>query len=282
MPNIYFIIKTHYISQMHINVWLDLQSDLRVARCIILLNNENNSLSHFIQYLFDEIKNDIFTFTSDSFRDLNLPVTPFEPASINSWRNGDYGTYLVRTLLPDLKPTDWIIQIDNDIILAGGTWSQFFDLVKFDSIEFFSKTIRHVNADWPHFEAARHYYGQNNVYQTLFGLQGYTVSLVDYLFSQRRQIAEFYSSILEKINLNIKQLDKIQANKYWPLCEAFVGSEIIKTNVARQDMETDYPEMFKTFVYSEKLWPKPGERFNYKGLRLVHPAKCPVYCAYGD
>lgn len=270
---IIFIIKTHYISQYHISIWFDLTLSRFCDRCIVLLNNEHDILDVLDQLIPEPMKVDVIPFKAVDFSRIHLPIVPRVPLWRNSWTNGDYGVYLVRTLIPDLEADDWLVQIDQDII-SSAPWSTVLSRIPLNEIDFFSRSVSKMDATWKHYPAAEAFFEETDVGMTLFGLQGYRVRLVDYLYEKRRRMAEIIEKKLSDNNQDLHNLTFEQSRRLWPLCEAHVGTEILRSDFRFLNLEDLFEDSFK--YYSLDITNINFERFKNEGpdsLFFFHPIK---------
>ena len=274
-----FVIKTHYISQYHISIWIDLALSSCCDRCVILLNNQADILDRVESLIHGTIKLDIIPFKARDFTALGLPIVPRVPLWRNSWHNGDYGMYYVRSLMPDLQPDDWIVQIDNDVITSI-PWSSILPRLPLDSIDFFGTELKKMGEDWLFYDAAKTYYAEKTIWKSLFGAQGYRVGLVDFLFTKRLKMAEVLEVLLRDIGLNLHDLSWQQANDHWPLCEIHVGQEVIKSSCKFIDLSVFFKGSHEHYnpVLKNVNFSIHGKGFDVP--LWLHPVKDPSYEAF--
>lgn len=279
-----FIIKTHYISARILDMWVNLLA-VPNSEVHILLNDQEKLYDKQKHLVIPGSERYIHPFSVDDINRLSLPVVPHSPLWKNSWMNGDYGYYLTSlifgcgsTLLETLRPSDiFIVQIDNDIGLAGSGWAEFFCGLPISTFDAFALGYtRDPDKSWPHLQAALKYYSRPSA--MLFGMQGYRLNLLDSFYKARVRAVETLESLCFNDGISASELLEDDAFRLWPICEAFLASEFSLLNLKVFDLMKHVPCFWRHFNVTTSKWTSPISPASLSGGPfLYHPIKEPCY-----
>jgi hypothetical protein len=269
-------------------MWVSLQA-LCNSSTYILLNNEDNIFAEQEHMLVPGIRPFILPYTVSDMEKLGLPIVPRKPKWKNSWHNGDYGYYLANLLFGagcDIsrqlgEENIFVVQIDNDIGLAGCSWSDLILNLPINDYDAISLGYtREPEKNWPHLIGAEKYYEKPSA--MLFGFQGFRMSYLKDIYDSRLEQAQKLKHICNQKNIDYLDLSEDDAYQYWPICEAFIASEFSKRKLRVMDIMKNVNSFWRHFNVSTSSWIEPiGPSSLANGqVFLYHPLKEPCYGLY--
>lgn len=277
---LFIIIKSHFIGQGLLQSLISMHAASEVDDAILLISNIDGAYDSSIDYVPSFMKSNVYPYDTSAFQDIGLPCAPSSPAWMCNWWSSDYGFYIGLSIFAgrgiDLQDDDIILLADGDVVLVAGRWDSFACEIKALSSDCFVLSYDPLGSDWPEKQSAEVFYSQT-VARVLFGFTGLRHRVVQHLFSKRRVHARLSESRITQDN----QLTAEETRAFWPICEAFVGSEIRAYGFSCTQFLVDSPfaSRFKGFsMYPEMIFKDESlKTLHEEPYLVVHPLNDPTF-----